>query len=175
VPQQAAPKTRVTPAGDAGERELLTGFLDWYRETVLWKLDGLPDDQLRRRLVPSQTNLLGLVKHLGYVERGWFRRRFKGEDLADAGSQSDPDADFRIEPHETTASVIAFYRDAIACSRAIVAAAASLDEIAQRPSATGKLYTRTGQLDSSPRRRQPTVRWTVTFRGCTLKQRRCSN
>jgi hypothetical protein len=35
---------------------------------VLWKLDGLDDEQLRRPMTASQTNLLGLVKHLAAVE-----------------------------------------------------------------------------------------------------------
>ncbi len=135
--QQAAPKTRVRPTADAGERELLTGFLDWYRETLLWKLESLSDDQLRRRLVPSQTTLLGLVKHLAYVERSWFRMGFNGEDLPAPWTETDPDPDFRIEPGETAASIVAFYRDEIARSRAIVAAS-SLDDVARRP---GKRYT----------------------------------
>lgn len=128
--EQAPPPARVRPAPDAGERELLTGFLDWYRETLLWKIDGLSDEQLRRRLVPSPTSLLGLVKHLGYVERSWFRMGFNGEDLPVLWTESDPDPDFRIEPGETSAGIIAFYREQIARSRAIVAAA-SLDDVAR--------------------------------------------
>jgi hypothetical protein len=73
VTGHAPPPARLRPALDVGERELLTGFLDWYRETLLWKINGFCDAQLRRRLVPSPTSLLGLLKRLGYVERSWSR------------------------------------------------------------------------------------------------------
>jgi hypothetical protein len=49
-----------------------------YRETMIWKLTGLSNERASRRLVPSDTTLLGVVKHLGYVERYWFRD-FKGD------------------------------------------------------------------------------------------------
>jgi site-specific DNA recombinase len=52
---------------EADERELLTRYLDWHRATLLWKVDGLDDEQLRRRVVPSRTTLLGLVKHLAHI------------------------------------------------------------------------------------------------------------
>ena len=49
---------------------MLSAFLDRYRETMLWKLDGLTKEQASARLVPSASTLLGIVKHLAYVERG---------------------------------------------------------------------------------------------------------
>jgi uncharacterized damage-inducible protein DinB len=111
----------------APEREMLTAFLDWHRATLLLKVAGLDDQALRRHLVPSQTTLLGLVKHLSYVERTWFQIRFAGEDLPVPWSDADPDADFRIEPDESTERILAFYREQVARSRAIVAATPSLD------------------------------------------------
>ena len=51
--------------------------LRWYlqsaRDALLWKLDGLSEDDVRRPLTPTGTNLLGLVKHASYVE--WSRCR----------------------------------------------------------------------------------------------------
>jgi hypothetical protein len=58
------------------EKESLTVSLDRHRDAILWKLEGLSDDDLRRQLVPSGTSLLGLVKHLGAVEYGWFCTTF---------------------------------------------------------------------------------------------------
>jgi len=55
-----------------GEKESLQVSLDRHRDVVLWKLEGLDDEQLRRPMVPSGTSLLGLVKHLASVEYGWF-------------------------------------------------------------------------------------------------------
>jgi uncharacterized damage-inducible protein DinB len=57
-----------------GEKESLQVSLDRHRDVVLWKLEGLDDEQLRRPMVPSGTSLLGLVKHLASVEYGWTRQ-----------------------------------------------------------------------------------------------------
>jgi hypothetical protein len=69
----APPDTRPQPAESGPERTLLDGFLDFHRATLLWKCAGLTDEQLRRRAVPSSDlTLLGIVRHLTEVERGWF-------------------------------------------------------------------------------------------------------
>src|SRR6266545_843284 len=46
------------------------------RTSVLSKLDGLSEYDVRRPLVPTGTNLLGLVKHLASVEAGYFGETF---------------------------------------------------------------------------------------------------
>ena len=51
-----------------GERQILSAFLDQQRDVVLWKLDGLTDDQLREPIFPSGLYLLGLIKHLAAGE-----------------------------------------------------------------------------------------------------------
>ena len=43
---------RAEPGLQAGEREMLTGWLDFHRATLAWKCEGLTDDQLRERSVP---------------------------------------------------------------------------------------------------------------------------
>ncbi|WP_344547291.1 DUF664 domain-containing protein [Actinomadura fulvescens] len=48
-----------------GEKESLQVSMDRHRDAVLWKVEGLDDEALRRPMTPSGTNLLGLVKHLG--------------------------------------------------------------------------------------------------------------
>ena len=75
---------------------MLTGWLDHHRAILLWKCEGLTDDQLRQRSVPpSGLSLLGLVRHMAEVERGWFRNVLLGEDLpALYPTPEDPDADF---------------------------------------------------------------------------------
>jgi hypothetical protein len=79
-----------------GERATLTEFLRCQRLTLELKCAGLDTGQLASRSVePSTLSLLGLVRHMAEVERGWFRIRF-----AEAGHESlyqtpdDPDADF---------------------------------------------------------------------------------
>jgi Protein of unknown function (DUF664) len=112
--------------GRAAERELLTGFLDWYRAVVENKVSDLSMEDAARIMTPSGVAPLGVVKHLGDVEQSWFRERFAGEQIDYELSSDDPDAMFRIEPGETVASVLAFYRDSIANSRRITSAS-SLD------------------------------------------------
>ena len=65
----------------ASEREMLDGWLEWHRATLLGKCAGLTSDQLKQRAVPpSSLSLLGLVRHMSDVERSWFRRRVAGDD-----------------------------------------------------------------------------------------------
>lgn len=108
---------------------MLTAFLDRYRETIVWKLQGLSKDQASRHLVPSATTLLGVVKHLAFVERGWFQADFAGEEVSwPPGAESDPGTDFVIEPPDTIESIVQLYQDEIAKSRVIVARS-SLDDL----------------------------------------------
>ncbi len=73
---------RVGPPLRGDERETLRGFLDYHRETLAMKCDGLSDEELRRLSVPPSTlSLLGLVRHMAEVERTWFRRVIDGEDI----------------------------------------------------------------------------------------------
>ena len=124
------PDARVDPPRQVGERETLESFLDYYRETILWKVSGMSDQDLRRVIVPSGWSPLGMVKHLGYVEQNWFRSRLAGEkDLPVPWTDAGPDADFRVEPGESTDEILQFYRDQCERSRKI-AADASLDDLA---------------------------------------------
>jgi uncharacterized damage-inducible protein DinB len=73
---------RPDPPRSAGERETLRVFLDFHRATLAMKCDGLSDDELRQQSMPPSTlSLLGLVRHMAEVERGWFRRVIAGEDV----------------------------------------------------------------------------------------------
>jgi len=53
-------------------KSTLRGYLQTGRDAVVWKMDGLTEYDIRRPLVPSGTNLLGIVKHLTFVELGYF-------------------------------------------------------------------------------------------------------
>ena len=67
------PTSRVDPPLQGDEGSTLHAFLDFHRETLLWKIDGLTDEQLKLHAVPaSNLTLLGLVRHMAEVERGWF-------------------------------------------------------------------------------------------------------
>ena len=100
---------------------------------MLWKCQGLSDHDLRRRpSPPSSLTMLGLVKHLAYVERWWFQDVFAGRECSYPWTDEDPDADFRIEPNETTQEILDLYKAEGETSNQIVAGA-SLDDMAKRP------------------------------------------
>ncbi|MFC7303517.1 DinB family protein [Streptomyces monticola] len=107
---------RVPPTGD--EKESLLASLERHRDVVLWKVEGLDEEQLQRPLTPTGTSLLTLVKHLACVEYGWFCTTFgrTTEPLPDAYAGED----LRIAPDESAADVIAFYGRARDAANAVV-------------------------------------------------------
>ena len=104
----------------AGEKEMLWVALDRHRDAVVWKLQGVGDDDLRRRMVPSGTSLLGLVKHLASVEYGWFSETFGRDTEPLPFVEEDPEADLRVEPSESAADMLAFYERARAASDRVI-------------------------------------------------------
>jgi uncharacterized damage-inducible protein DinB len=125
-----AEDTRPDPPMAAPPVEMLSAFLDFHRATLLCKVEGLTDEQLRRPMVSSGTCLLGIVKHSAYVERWWFSRVFAGDPAELPWSKEDPDADWRIEPTDTTAGILALYQSEIARSREVIQGAA-WDDVAK--------------------------------------------
>ena len=105
---------RVPPTG--AEKESLYAALDRHRDVLLWKLSGLDDEQLRRKMTPSGTTLLGLLKHLAWVEYGWFCETFGIETEPLGFDEDDPEADLRIEPDETTQDILGLYARARAAA-----------------------------------------------------------
>lgn len=101
------------------------------------KIEGVPDADLRRSMVPSGTTLLGMVKHLAYVERSWFQNVFMGREVDLPWTDEDPEADFRIEPGETTEQIVQLYRDECEKSRGIISEA-SLDDLSKGRPDSGK-------------------------------------
>lgn len=127
---------RPIPPYAAPEREMLAAYLDLHRATLECKIEGLSEDDAKRPMTPTGTNLLGMVKHLAYVERWWFQDVFAGRDCVYPWTDDDPDADFRIEPGETIESIFALYDAECEESRRIVEGA-SLDDIAARKKEQG--------------------------------------
>ena len=70
--------------------ELLPAYLDFYRSTLLDKLDGLSDADLRRSILPSGWAPLELLKHLTYVEQRWLVWGFEAERVAEPWGDNDP-------------------------------------------------------------------------------------
>ncbi|MCX4529045.1 MULTISPECIES: DinB family protein [unclassified Streptomyces] len=96
---------RTEPSTTANERDMLDGWLDYHRATLVWKCEGLADAQLRQAvLAPSELSLLGLVRHMAEVERYWFREIMLGEELPELYcTREDPDGDFHFSEEDTYA------------------------------------------------------------------------
>ena len=115
----------------ADERTTLVAFLEWQRAVLARKCDGLSDDQLRDRSTPpSNLSLLGLIRHMANVERGWFRRTIAGETVADA---YDGDSDFDNAERGESSSAILLWQEECERSRDI-AATRSLDSTGRHKS-----------------------------------------
>ena len=104
----------------------LQRYLQQGRDAVLWKLDGLGEYEVRRPMTPTGTNLLGLVKHLTFVELGYFGATF-GRPLAEAVTwldlpEDDETVDLWATRAESRAAVVAGYRRACAHADETIAA-----------------------------------------------------
>ena len=103
----------------------LRGYLQEEREALLWKLEGLSEYDTRRPLVPTGTNLLGLVKHVASVEFGYFGDTF-GRPTEDRlpWDEADPTSDMWATPGESREFITGLYRRAWAHSDATIDALA---------------------------------------------------
>ncbi|MER7706086.1 DinB family protein [Kitasatospora sp. NPDC097605] len=128
------------PGINADEHSTLLAFLDYLRDCVIAKTEGLSDEDARRPGVPSGTSLLWLVRHLTAVELNWFLWAYRGDDVEpwddDAPSPGD----------ETVAESVAAYRAAIARANEVIAGAAGATD-------------RPGVRSLRPDAEAPSMRW----------------
>jgi len=103
------------------ERTQLEAFIEEYRSALEATLDGLNEEQARRRLVPSATTLLGLLKHVTWMQRVWFEECVCGRSRRELGLVSSPLESFQLADDDSVASVTAAHRAACATARAAVA------------------------------------------------------
>ncbi|HEY0933563.1 MAG TPA: DinB family protein [Trebonia sp.] len=94
--------------------DLLT-YLQGARETLLWKLEGLGEYDLRRPLTPTGTNLLGLVKHSASMELEYFGPVFgrpHGVPLPWLADDAERNADLWAAPGQSRDEIVALYHQA---------------------------------------------------------------
>jgi len=103
------------------ERTQLDAFIEEYRSAIEATLDCLTEEQARRRLVSSATTLLGLLKHVTWMQRVWFEECVGGTPLRELGLVKSPDESFRLSDDDTVASVTAAHREACATARTAIA------------------------------------------------------
>jgi len=128
---------RTEPSTLADERSMLDGWLEYHRDTLALKCAGLDDAQLREAAAPpSSLTLLGLVRHMAEVERGWFRNVLVDGKLPPLYfSDADPDGDFHPGDGDTYAEAYATWQEEIAQARELVAGR-GLDELSEGPRRT---------------------------------------
>lgn len=110
------------------ERAMLDAFLDEHRAGLRETLAGLTEEQARRRLVPSATTLLGLLKHVTFVERVWSEEAVLQRPRTEIGLPATVDETFVLDDADTIASVLADHEKACATARSI-AATVGLDDL----------------------------------------------
>jgi hypothetical protein len=101
----------------------LRRYLQTGREALLWKLEGLSEYHVRRPMVPTGTNLLGLVKHVASVEAGYFGETFGrpfDEPLPWLDDDAEPNADMWATAEESREQIVALYRRVWAHSDATI-------------------------------------------------------
>jgi Protein of unknown function (DUF664) len=135
----------------ADPKELLLGFLDYYRSVIIRKVEGLSDTELRASRLPSGWTPLELLKHLVFMEQRWLRWGFRAEPLPDPHGD-EVEGRWHAGSSDTVADLVAGLRTAGEQTRTIVAEA-ELVEI----SALGGRFN-----DSDPRPR-PTLAWILIY------------
>ena len=109
-------------------RTQFDAFLDEHRIAITDCLNGLTEEQAQRRLVPSRTTLLGLVKHATFVEKVWFDEAISRRTRAEIGIPATPDESFILDDGDTIASIQQAHREACEASRT-AAAVLDLDDL----------------------------------------------
>ncbi len=123
-----SPVDRAFAHRTLAEDEQLAVFLDAHRAILRDTLTGLTDDEVRARLVPSRTTLLGLVKHATFLQVVWYQEAITGVPRTQLGQPNAVEDSFVLAETDTVESVLAGYDRACVTARE-VAAAHPLDEI----------------------------------------------
>jgi hypothetical protein len=118
------------PTYIADERTQLEEFLDSNRAELVETVRGLTDEQARRRLVPSLTTPLGLIRHAAFAEQVWFHVALAGRTRTEVGIPETVDESFALADEDTVEAAIADYERVCAEAREI-AAGFALDDVAR--------------------------------------------
>ncbi len=129
----------------AGEREMLLAFLDFYRAALIDRAYGLTAEQLQLPHPPSTLTLSRLIGHMAVVEYYWFREVLDGADepepYASLDWDADPDAEMTLAQTWTVDELLGRFEEAVADSRRRVDRAASLDQLAATSNREGEHWS----------------------------------
>jgi uncharacterized damage-inducible protein DinB len=136
---------RTDPDASGREHELLEQYLDYQRETILAKTEGLNREQMGQRLPSSSLTLGGLLYHLALVEEDWMEVRFSGlserEPWAGVDWDADPEWEFRTGAGMEPETLRQRYRDACDRSRRATSRATDLDQLSVKPLRNGQHFS----------------------------------
>jgi uncharacterized damage-inducible protein DinB len=138
--------TRRVEAPHAGDEiATLVGFLDYHRETLRLKVDGLDSAQLDTTLPPSAMTLGGMVKHLALVEQWWLRCVLEGREYAEPWASvdwdADPDWDWHSAVDDTPEELLALLDHEISASDRIIRGSSDLGRLSQRTGRDGTPFS----------------------------------
>lgn len=129
----ASPPAADQPDSTGSERQVLEAFLDFHRQVLASKVEGISENEARHRRVPSKTTLAGLIKHMIGVERGWFQEVLAGRKPEDIGPNvGGGDESWDLAENETVSSLIKEYEQTCEQSRQ-TAARFALDDAQPEP------------------------------------------
>ncbi len=124
---------RIDPDPNGSEFGMFWQYLDYQRETMLSKTDGLTREQLAQKHAPSELTLAGLLYHLSLVEEDGMEVRFAGltdrEPWAGVDWNADPNWEFRTATQLEPEQLRSRYREACERSRQVTSEAAGLDQL----------------------------------------------
>jgi uncharacterized damage-inducible protein DinB len=136
---------RIDPETTGDELLMLSQYLDYQRETLLSKVDGLTSEQLAQTHAPSMLTLAGLLFHLSLVEENWMEVRFAGlpdrEPWASIDWEADPNWEFRTAADLGPVQLQSRYR--VACDRSgdVVAKSTGLDQLSAKALRDGRHFS----------------------------------
>lgn len=129
------------PTSAPSERQGLEEFLDFYREVMRRKVEGLDSADLNRRVGASSLTLGGIIKHLSLVEEQWFVEYLLGKELsepwADIDWKVDRDWDFESAADDTPDYLLELHAKACERSRQILAGIDDLDTLVAHEQSSG--------------------------------------
>jgi uncharacterized damage-inducible protein DinB len=115
----------------AEPKELLLGYLDYYRAALLAKLDGVSEEDLRASRLPSGWSPLELFNHLVHMERRWLEWGFAGRQVAAPWADHDPETDVWVLPPDASLASLTARLEETGRTTAEVTAEAALTDPAK--------------------------------------------
>ena len=136
---------RIDPDATGSDLGMLSLNLDYQRETVIAKTEGLTREQLAQKHAPSELTLAGLPYHLALVEEDWIEVRFAGlpdrEPWANIDWDADPNWEFRTAAQLEPAQLQARYREACNRSRDVVSKSTGFDQLSVKALCDGRHFS----------------------------------